>query len=54
MKDSKKEKKFEMSDVDFFKYKKFMCSKCDFYKDGVCTKKRIARICAKKGLRNKE
>ena len=30
-----------------------MCKKCRFYK-GKCTKNRIIRICAKKGLKNKE
>ena len=34
-------------------YKKFMCSDCINFDDGECTKKRIARVCAKKGLKNK-
>ena len=30
-----------------------MCRNCKFY-DGRCTKNRIIRICAEKGLKNKE
>lgn len=35
------------------RYKKFMCSQCDFYKDNTCEMKRIPRVCAKKGLKNR-
>lgn len=35
------------------KYTKKMCVTCKFYKDR-CTKQRIPRNCADKGLKNKE
>lgn len=34
------------------RYKKYMCFDCINF-NGECTKKRIARVCAKKGLKNK-
>ena len=54
MKDIIKEMKFEKSAYDFHKYKQYMCSSCNFFIDEVCTKGRIKRICAKKGLKNKD
>lgn len=54
MKDLIKEIKFEKARYDFFRYTQFMCSKCRFFKNNKCTKNRIQRICAKKGLKNKE
>lgn len=53
MKDLVKEIKFERLDHDFFNYRKFMCSKCIFFTDEVCTKNRNPRNCAKKGLKNR-
>jgi len=41
-------------DTETKKYIWFMCKKdCKFYNDG-CTKGRLVRECAKKGLKNKE
>lgn len=34
------------------RYRKMMCFDCTNF-DGECTKKRVARVCAKKGLKNK-
>lgn len=36
-----------------YKYTQKMCKTCKFYNNG-CTKKRIPRNCADKGLKNKE
>lgn len=41
-------------DAETRKYVMYMCSKgCKYYKDK-CTKERIVRECARKGLKNKE
>lgn len=41
-------------DAETRKYIMYMCSKgCKYYKDK-CTKERIVRECARKGLKNKE
>ncbi len=48
---SRIEKAYE--DKEISKYILFMCKSCRFY-DNECTKKRIVRECAKKGLKNKE
>ena len=53
MKDKIKEEKYNDMNSEFYKYKKYMCENCEFYYDG-CTKKRIAKVCAKKGLKNKD
>ena len=49
-----RETKFDKSRQEFHNYRKYMCAKCVFFKDEICTKKRIPRICAKKGLKNKD
>lgn len=36
-----------------YKYITKMCSTCRFYEEG-CKKKRTIRVCAEKGLKNKE
>lgn len=51
--DKVKEDKFNNMNMELFNYRKYMCARCDFYIDEVCTKKRIVSKCAKKGLRNK-
>lgn len=38
---------------EIFKYKIFMCSKCEFYIDKKCIKQRKVQTCAKLGLKNK-
>lgn len=53
MKDKIKEEKYEKLDLELVRYRKYMCSNCDFYQEEKCTKNRVARICAKKGLKNK-
>lgn len=40
------------SSADNSRYVKYMCNDCKFY-EGQCTKHRIVRICAQKGLKNK-
>lgn len=35
------------------KFIKYMCKDCKFH-NGRCSKKRLARICAQKGLKNRE
>ena len=43
-------------DIETRKYIRFACKKgCKFYNDETgCLKKRIIRVCAKEGLKNKE
>ena len=42
-------------DSDTKRYIYFMCKKgCQFYSEEGCTKKRVVRECAKKGLKNRE
>lgn len=48
---SRIEKEYEDKEINI--YILFMCKKCKFY-DKECTKKRIIRECAVKGLKNKE
>lgn len=32
----------------------YMCKSCEFYNNNCCSKKRVIRECAKKGLKNKD
>lgn len=42
-------------DTETKRYINFMCKKgCKFYTEEGCSKKRIVRECAKKGLKNKD
>jgi len=41
-------------DSETRKYQFFMCKTCKFYIKENCTKRRIAKHCAKNGLKNKE
>lgn len=53
MKDVVKELKFDDMNKQLVRYKKYMCYNCEFFKDELCTKNRILRVCAKKGLKNR-
>ena len=53
MKDRVKEDKYNNMNNELFLYKKYMCNGCYFYRFEKCVKNRIARVCAKKGLRNR-
>lgn len=44
----------ETIDRETKSFTSLMCSKCKFYINNMCSKKRIIRECAKKGLKNKE
>lgn len=49
-----RQKELDRFDRDTQKYILFMCKKgCKFYDNG-CTKHRLMRDCARKGLKNKE
>lgn len=43
----------ELTDIEEAKRRKIMCKDCKFW-NGYCKKSRLARICAEKGLKNKE
>lgn len=43
----------EYKDIETKQFTLYMCKKCKFYDNG-CTKKRIIRECARKGLKNKD
>lgn len=45
--------KNEIEDYENRNFIKYMCKSCKFYKD-TCQKKRVARVCAQKGLKNKD
>lgn len=53
MRDVVKEIKYDDVYSEMSKYRKNMCYNCVFYQDRLCTKRRYARTCAKKGLKNK-
>ena len=44
----------DYTDMETKKFIRFMCSKCKFYENESCSKKRIIRECARKGLKDKE
>lgn len=44
----------DCADMETKKYIIFMCRKCKFYENDSCSKKRIIRECARKGLKDKE
>lgn len=52
-KQEQKSKEYGNYDAQTKRYIAFMCKKCKFY-DERCTKNRIVRVCAEKGLKNKD
>ena len=44
----------DYTDMETKKFIIFMCSKCKFYENESCSKKRIIRECARKVLKDKE
>ena len=53
-KQEQKSKEYACYDAQTRYYIAFMCKKdCKFYDNG-CTKNRVIRICAEKGLKNKD
>ena len=49
-----RQKELNIFDYETQKYIMYMCKKgCKFYKNG-CTKRRLIKECAKKGLKNRE
>ena len=51
--EQKKQLEYACYDTETKYYINLMCRKCKFY-DGRCTKNRVIRICAEKGLKNKD
>lgn len=53
IKQEQKAKEYACYDAQTKHFIVFMCRKCKFY-DGRCTKNRVIRICAEKGLKNRD